>query len=300
MTTPLATAVVGSGPWAEHGHVRLVVQSRDLNLAGIWSRNHVTAAAVARRHGGRTFATFAAALAACDAVTFAVPPQSQPELAAEAARAGKQLFLEKPLAHGLAPAEELVREVARACVPTFVMMSYRLGPGWQQFTRDLQRARPLQALVVSATVPYMQRCPDDPRAAPEGLARDVGPHMVDVALAVLGPVEHVEESVVASDHVHVVLRHSGGTTSRLSAHCSSSYRAHALTVEAVGAAAVVDGDLSSALYPASLAAAASKFAAATTRAHDFDAERALSVQRVIEDAISSGWADPGGAGTSGR
>ena len=61
----------------------------------------------------------------CDAVAFAVPPEVQAELAADAARAGKAVLLEKPIAADLRGAGRLAEAVGGAGVTSLVVLSWR-------------------------------------------------------------------------------------------------------------------------------------------------------------------------------
>ena len=67
-------------------------------LAGVWSRTAEHAQALAARHHVPAFESYDALLDACDAVAIVVSPGAQPEFAIRAARAGKAVLLEKPLA----------------------------------------------------------------------------------------------------------------------------------------------------------------------------------------------------------
>ena len=73
-----------------------------------------------------------------DAVAIAVPPIRQPEIAAAAARHGKHLLCEKPLATGLADAAGLTRAVAEAGVAAGIDFQFRFIPAWAEAHRQLQ------------------------------------------------------------------------------------------------------------------------------------------------------------------
>ncbi len=89
--------------------------------------------------------SFEALLERCQAVAFAVPPDVQAELAIRAARAGRALLLDKPLALALEPAERLARAVEEAGVVTQLMLTHRFrsrtagfleqARGWDAFGR---------------------------------------------------------------------------------------------------------------------------------------------------------------------
>ena len=91
----------------------------------MWGRDAGRAAALAERHGAVHAGTdFDAFLAEVDAVTFAVPPQLQSELALRAIHAGKHVALEKPIATSLQDAAERLAAAADAHgVATIVMFT---------------------------------------------------------------------------------------------------------------------------------------------------------------------------------
>nr|BFF10060.1 hypothetical protein GCM10025699_13630 [Microbacterium flavescens] len=102
MTESLRLGLVGTGYWADVTHATAAAAAPSWDLAAVWGRDAGRAAALAERHGALHAGTdFDAFLAQVDAVTFAVPPQLQSELAVRAIRAGKHVALEKPIATSL-------------------------------------------------------------------------------------------------------------------------------------------------------------------------------------------------------
>ena len=75
---------------------------------------------------------------AVDVVAIAVPPIRQPEIAAVAARHGKHLLCEKPLATALAGADALARTVREAGVAAGIDFQFRFIPAWAEAHRQLQ------------------------------------------------------------------------------------------------------------------------------------------------------------------
>lgn len=66
--------LVGSGLWARQFHAPMLASGPDTTPAGVWARNHRSAADVAGQYQAAVFDTFTELVAACDAVAFAVPP----------------------------------------------------------------------------------------------------------------------------------------------------------------------------------------------------------------------------------
>ncbi|HYD09206.1 MAG TPA: Gfo/Idh/MocA family oxidoreductase, partial [Acidimicrobiales bacterium] len=101
---PVRVGVVGAGPWASMVHAPVLAHSPTTELVGVWARRPEAAAEVATRNGAVAYDDVDALIDACDAVAFAVPPDVQAAIAVRAARAGKHLLLEKPIAMGVAEA----------------------------------------------------------------------------------------------------------------------------------------------------------------------------------------------------
>ncbi len=211
-------AVVGTGYWAAEIHAAGVAAHAQAELVGVWGRDRGKASDLAARHGGAGFDDFDAMLETVDAVTFAVPPHVQAELAVRAAEAGRHLLLEKPITTDLQAAERLVSAVEQHQVSTVVFFTQRFTPLWEEWLDEV-RSAPL--LGGQATWLASLRTPGNPYAESvwrkeEGALWDVGPHALSVLLPALGPVAAVTGSRGADDLVHLVLTHESGATSVMS------------------------------------------------------------------------------------
>ena len=82
-------------------------------LVGVWARRLEAAQSLADQYGAAALTDYEALLDVCDAVAFAVPPEVQGRMALQAARSGKHVLLDKPVADSLAAA----REVSGGCRP---------------------------------------------------------------------------------------------------------------------------------------------------------------------------------------
>jgi len=91
----LRVGVVGAGPWALLVHAPMFAVHPRTQLTAVWGRRLAAAEEVAAPLGAVAFDSFAPFLDAVDAISFAVPPDVQADLAVAAARAGKALLLEK-------------------------------------------------------------------------------------------------------------------------------------------------------------------------------------------------------------
>ncbi|MBE7323879.1 Gfo/Idh/MocA family oxidoreductase [Nocardioides sp. Y6] len=93
---PLRVGVVGTAHWARTVHAAGAVAAEQADLVALWGRTPEKVAPVAERYGVTAADSFDALLEQVDVVTFAVPPQVQPELAARAARPGSTCCWRSP------------------------------------------------------------------------------------------------------------------------------------------------------------------------------------------------------------
>jgi predicted dehydrogenase len=178
---------------------------------------------VARAHGGTTFDDLDELLANVDAVAFAVPPSVQAPLAVHAARAGKHLVLEKPVAASVAEAQELADAVEAAGVTSMVVLTFRYDPGtraWLDSVHDIDDWEGGSARWFSGTLLDAKYERSLWRHEGGALA-DIGPHVFDLLDAALGTVTSVEQArLTEPDLWHVMLGHESGrvSTATLSMH----------------------------------------------------------------------------------
>ncbi len=95
----------------------------------MWTRRPALAAELAAAHGAVAFADVDALIDAVDVVALSVPPAVQPDIAIAAARAGRHVILEKPIADSVDRAEELAEAIATAGVASVVVLTFALRPG---------------------------------------------------------------------------------------------------------------------------------------------------------------------------
>ncbi|MCU1378480.1 MAG: putative oxidoreductase protein [Acidimicrobiales bacterium] len=213
MSAPIAVGLVGAGPWATMVHAPLLAGGAETRLAGVWARRPEAATELADHHHTEAVATFEDLLDRCDAVAFAVPPAVQAELAPLAARAGKGLLLEKPIADTLEGARRLAEAVTEAGVGSLVMFTARYTAQARAFLAQAEDFEAFGALHVNIgggflEGPYSQ----SPWRHERGILLDVGPHAVDLLDAALGPVVDVDARA-SGGLVQLTLGHQGGILS---------------------------------------------------------------------------------------
>lgn len=138
-----------------------------------------------------------------DAIDICSPNNSHRDIAVAAARAGKWVLCEKPLAMNAAEGHEMVEAVAKAGVPSFVWFNYRRVPAIALARQIIDEGRLGRIFHYRAT--YLQDwtiSPDLPQGgqtlwrldaavAGSGVTGDLISHSVDTALWLNGPISQL-------------------------------------------------------------------------------------------------------------
>ena len=209
--------VLGTGHWATHTQASAIAAHPDVELAGVWGRNPTKAAALGERFGVPAYGDVSDLLATVDAVAIAVPPDVQAGLAIQAARAGKHLLLDKPLALTVEAADAVVAAAEDAGVASVVFFTNRFITNIDAFLRDAARhgwdgARATMfGSIFQPGSPYAE----SPWRRDKGGLWDIGPHALSVVVPVLGPVAALTAIPGRHDTSHLLLRHESGAVSTL-------------------------------------------------------------------------------------
>jgi predicted dehydrogenase len=110
---PIRVGVWGAGAWGEK-HARVYRALAGAELVGVYDRHAGRGAEVAARHGGRAFERPEDLLAACDAVSIAVPTVDHRVATEQALDAGCHVLVEKPMAATAAEADAMLLAAHRA------------------------------------------------------------------------------------------------------------------------------------------------------------------------------------------
>lgn len=211
--------VLGTGHWATVTHAAALSTHPSATLAGVWGRSPERAADLGSRYGVPAYADVDALLRDVDAVAIALPPDVQAPLAVRAARAGKHLLLDKPLALDPAAADEVVAAADAAGVASVVFFTNRFVPSIAAFLRDNAAVGGWYAAHGTMYTSIFQ--PGNPYAdsawrKQHGGLWDLGPHALSVITPLLGPVVDLSAAEGPRDTAHLLLRHEGGAASTLS------------------------------------------------------------------------------------
>ncbi|TDD86561.1 Gfo/Idh/MocA family protein [Actinomadura rubrisoli] len=285
MGEQVAVGLVGAGPWAGMVHAPALAAGPETRLAGVWARRPEASAELAGRHGAPSFARLEELFDACEAVAFCVPPDVQADLAARAARAGKAVLLEKPLALDLDGARRLAGAIGEAGVASQMVFTLRYARAARDF---LERARGLEAFGGYGSF-VSSALSGGPFATPwrleHGALLDLGPHVVDLLDAALGRVVGVRAHGDPLGWVGLTLDHDGGAVSQASLSMAGGGELPPTRIEVYGRRGYALLDRSE-LGDDAFATMIAEFAA-TARSgggHPLDAAHGLRVQEVLATA----------------
>ncbi|MBL7489436.1 Gfo/Idh/MocA family oxidoreductase [Frankia sp. AgB1.9] len=289
----LRFGLLGTGYWASETHAVALNAAPEAQLVGVWGRDHARTAAVAATHGITAYDDLDALLNDVDAVSIAVPPDVQAPLARRAAKAGRHLLLEKPIALSAAAADEVLTAVTESGVASAVFFTNRFVPDIDQMLRDAvatggwhgARGTMLFSIFGSES-PYANSAWRRDR----GGLWDLGPHVVSLLHPVLGPVAEVTAVEGRYRTAHAILQHEGGAVSTLTLSVDTPRAASALDIALLGVHGVVPVPVASAEPVAALAKAAGELvraAAAPSPAHACDVRFGWEVNAVLAAAAQS-------------
>lgn len=285
---PVSVGLVGAGPWASMVYGPLLAGRSDLELSGVWARRPEAAEALASRSGTIARSSYEELLDTCEAVVFAVPPDGQATMAAEAARAGKAVLLEKPIAGDLEGAERLADAIGEAGVGSQITLTWRYAATVRSFLESAHAAEldgGRGAFVSGALLggPFTT-----PWRLERGPLLDLGPHLIDLLDAALGTVVGVQAHGDLHGWIGLLLDHEGGAASEASLCATAAVEPHVAEVKLYGRGGAITVDCATAVTPDAFVTLASEFVE-TVRAgggHPLDVQRGLHLQRIITDAES--------------
>ncbi|MDI3423277.1 Gfo/Idh/MocA family protein [Streptomyces luteolus] len=238
---PLRVGLFGTGPWAARVHGPALAAHPDVELTGVWGRRPEAAGELATELATRAYREVDALIADVDVAAFALPPDVQAHIAARAARAGRHLLLDKPVATDVAVARDLVDAAASVASVVFFTLRFSAASGpWlaEQVAADgwfTGRAEWLGSIFApDTTSPY----PASPWRHEKGALWDVGPHALSLLVPALGDVTSVTAARGPLDTTHLLLRHHSGASSVATLSLTAPEKAGGVTVELRGASGV--------------------------------------------------------------
>jgi predicted dehydrogenase len=240
---------------------------------------------LAEKFGVPAYQHLSELLHACDAVSFAVPPVVQAELAAFAAQAKKAVLLEVPIGADQAGAEALTEAVLLNKVVSQVGLTWR----YTTVVREFLRAEVPHTHPQGGSGRVVVRAPDrftSPWWLERGVLIGVGPHLVDLLDAALGPVAIVRAHGEPDGWLGLLLEHGHGRFSEASLLATTGDEPTRTDIEIFGPGGAASVDPAASVGPDSTLTMYREFAAAVQSGtpHELDVQRGLHVHQVVEEA----------------
>jgi predicted dehydrogenase len=228
---PIRVAIVGYGLAGSVFHAPLIAATAGLAMSAVVTGNPERAEqAIAAHEGVDVYPNVDALWAAgdIDLVVIATPNRDHAPIAHAAIAAGIAVVVDKPFAVNVDEAESVIAAAAARGVPLSVYQNRR----WDGDFLTLQRLLHEGALGdVTRFESRFERWRPIPKSGwresgspldAGGLLFDLGPHLIDQALQLFGPVSHVyaeidlrRQGVQTDDDVFIGLTHASGVRSHL-------------------------------------------------------------------------------------
>lgn len=188
--------IIGCGNVTEHKSGPGLQKAEGSELVAVMRRDRERAADYAKRHGVARWYDDAGQLIAdpeVDAVYVATPPSTHCEYAIMAMRAGKPVYVEKPMALNVQECERMLQVSQETGMPLFVAYYRRALPRFQQVREWIESG----AIGEVRTVRTWHHAPPlaaadvwrvNPQIAGGGLYVDLASHTLDLLDDLLGPI----------------------------------------------------------------------------------------------------------------
>ncbi len=196
---PLRIAFVGCGRISSH-HFEALNRIDAFAVAAVCDIIPERARAAGEKLGVPYYTAYSEMLAAtdCDVVTIATPSGLHPEQGIAAAKAGKHVITEKPMAISVEAADRLVQACDDAGVHLFVVKQNRLNPSIKLLKRAIDRGRFGRIFMANTTVRWSRPQEYYDQAPWRGTFKFDGgafmnqaSHYVDLIQWLAGPVDRV-------------------------------------------------------------------------------------------------------------
>jgi scyllo-inositol 2-dehydrogenase (NADP+) len=246
----MRAAVIGYGLAGAVFHAPLIAATDGLEVATIVTSNAERQEEARREHPDARVTPELEAAFGADLVVVATPNHTHAPLAKQALAAGAAVVVDKPLALNAAEARELVAQGGRLTV----FQNRRWDSDQLTLRRLLHDGELGEVLRYESR---FERWRPEPKPEPAwretrtpagggGVLLDLGSHLVDEALRLLGPAESVYAEIdarrggAADDDAFLAIRHASGAYSHLRASAVSAAPGPRLRVLGTRAAYIVD------------------------------------------------------------
>jgi predicted dehydrogenase len=280
----VAVGLVGAGPWAATMHGPVLAAGPQTRLTAVWARRADAAVQLAGRLGTYAARSYEELLDRCEAVAFAVPPDVQATLAPLAARTGKALLLEKPLALDLGAARALADTVAEHGVVTQLVLTKRYHARTREFLAAAAGFAAAGARTHYLHGAFLGGAMATGWRLTLGALYDLGPHLLDLADAALGPIEQARAAGDSRRWIELTCRHRGGAVSQMSLSGAVGLPSSRAGIELFGPAGTLALDFGTVDHAQCWPVLRAEFAAAVRSGvpHTLDVRRGLMLQELLD------------------
>src|SRR5579859_47098 len=230
----LRVGLIGTGWWATTVHAPSLAEHPKIDFVGVWGRDQARTAELSAARGARAYANLDRLIDDVEALSFAVPPAVQADLAVRAAVRGRHLLLEKPIATSLTDARRLEDAVAATGGASIVFFTHRFVASTQAWLERLRRRGGWTCAHMDITFSSPSLETRSPWRHEHGALWDLGPHVLSVLVPLLGDVTGVVADRGRGDQVHLIMQHSTGGSSTASVTLTAP--------TAIGTHLLVDGE----------------------------------------------------------
>lgn len=221
--------IVGAGSMGRtHAPAWVDLKPLGAELVGMVSRRPASdAEALVKQHGGRVFSSYEALLKEVDIIDLCVPTDLHSQMAIQAAKAGKHIVCEKPIALTLADGRAMIDAARAANVRLFVAMVLRFVPQYMAAQQTIAAGMVGKPAVIRLTrAAYQPRKAEDNWFVDEnrsgGMVLDLMIHDYDYARWIAGNAVRVfAKSVRATrpdapgDYALVTIRFASGAMAHI-------------------------------------------------------------------------------------
>lgn len=179
---PLRIGVIGVGYLGQH-HARIFSDLGGVELAGVADTDSSRAEDISGKYGCRSFPDYRELIGFCDALSIVTPTTTHHAVAMDCLRAGKDVFIEKPITENLEEAQEIVATAESGGRILQVGHIERYNPGVVAAAGLIRSPRFIEAERLS---PFLGRATD------VDVTLDLMIHDIDIVMSlVTSPVTHV-------------------------------------------------------------------------------------------------------------
>lgn len=203
--------VIGVGHLGRH-HVKHLTKNTECLFAGLYDINNDRRNAVAEEYGTSAFGSIDKLIENCDGISIVTPTKVHAQVAEQCIRAGKHVFIEKPITKTVADADRLLQLAEENNVIIQVGHIERLNPALMPLKDFNLNPKYIE---VQRLAPYTDRGTDVP------VVLDLMIHDIDIILSLVNsPVKNIRASGVSilSDSVDIAnarIRFENGTVASM-------------------------------------------------------------------------------------